>query len=529
MSRSSAFAWLMVVLVGCSSCEGRRDGAWGTPPERPVHAEVAPQLAAAPSSTLCVMPVRDGAPTAADIGQAFRMVTEIQMFPGRPEPWIGALNRHGEWTIDASGRYAPYDGLAPASPFAKPTFISEPDGRLVGVRDWRLLAVAPKEAGFREIHRFLQTDDTEPMIALARLTRDDLTLISAASDVQVLDGERLAGWPEAAQMRRAGIGRFVQVFDIPSARATLFEDAQGGLAVRYDGGRWAALGRLLRGRLDWQIEYVRSVEFAARSGVALVSTNERYLALDLSNGLGPAARLTPLGDVDKNPDGRGELIFVAQGAGEIISYRDRAPNTPPLWRRLTPNGFVAVCGSTPRLRRSGAYVLASPVDLPGRPGFAFVSDHGVSIYENGRIRDAVGEAGDVGWYARIVALPGLGRTFVVSDGGLFELDRSDVIRRLAGPFVTGGLPSPSIAESPGMDAALVLAKNGLFAVRRSGRIEKAPGGEQLRPDFGANFLGEIPVSHDQLLRANNALYLVVTKSSPRWTLCRRAAGPPRPE
>ena len=114
---------------------------------------------------------------------------------------------------------------------------------------------------------------------------------------------------------------------------------------------------------------------------------------------------------------------------------------------------------------------------------------------------------------------------MVSDGGLFELRADGAIRRLPAPFVTGGLPSPAIAESPGNRAVLVLAQDGLFAIRAEGHMERVPGGQALRPGFIKAFLGEIPVSRDQFLLASNALYLVVGTSSPRWTPCRAATHP----
>lgn len=58
---------------------------------------------AAPSEAgdLCVVPVENGTPTAADLGQTWRMVSAVNMIPGIPRPIIGPpLDREGVWTID---------------------------------------------------------------------------------------------------------------------------------------------------------------------------------------------------------------------------------------------------------------------------------------------------------------------------------------------------------------------------------------------------------------------------------------------
>ena len=66
------------------------------------------------NTRLCVVPVRDGTPTTADVSNAWRMVFKVLMLPGVPRPVIYPLNRGGVWTIDEHCRYVPFGGEFPA-------------------------------------------------------------------------------------------------------------------------------------------------------------------------------------------------------------------------------------------------------------------------------------------------------------------------------------------------------------------------------------------------------------------------------
>lgn len=100
---------------------------------------------------LCVVPVRDGTPTAADVGNAWRMVFKVLMLPGVPRPVIYPLNRRGVWTIDEHRRYVPFGGAFPASFFDH--YARDPaTRRIAGVSSFHgLFVIDPGETQFTRI------------------------------------------------------------------------------------------------------------------------------------------------------------------------------------------------------------------------------------------------------------------------------------------------------------------------------------------------------------------------------------------
>ncbi len=65
------------------------------------------------SSPLCLVPVKHGKPTKADIYQSFRLTSKVVAVRGLARPIIFPLNRGGVWTIDAAGAFVPFGGGFP--------------------------------------------------------------------------------------------------------------------------------------------------------------------------------------------------------------------------------------------------------------------------------------------------------------------------------------------------------------------------------------------------------------------------------
>ena len=69
--------------------------------------------AALAQDRFCIVPVKDGAPTEADVGNTWRMVNNSFRIPGLPMPVFTPVNRQGEWTIDEERRFVRYRGPFP--------------------------------------------------------------------------------------------------------------------------------------------------------------------------------------------------------------------------------------------------------------------------------------------------------------------------------------------------------------------------------------------------------------------------------
>src|SRR5487761_2203830 len=95
-------------------------------PQR-LHAEIA-------AARFCVVPVKNGEPTEADVGQTWRISSNSFRIPGLPAIVFTPTNRHGWWTIDAERRLAPYAGPYPHSYLDKNKWVVEPwSSRVVAI------------------------------------------------------------------------------------------------------------------------------------------------------------------------------------------------------------------------------------------------------------------------------------------------------------------------------------------------------------------------------------------------------------
>ncbi|MNS51253.1 hypothetical protein D3C86_823610 [compost metagenome] len=471
-----------------------------------------------------MMPVRDGRPTKADVDLAFRMTSSVDMIPGVARPWFLALNRGGEWTIDEAGRYVPFDGLTPRNVFSL-NYVVEGDGRVVGLdREHRVLALDPGDAGFRMLLQLEQGPLWRPSVT--RLPRAGVTLVTSKGGVRRLVGDRLEPWAEGKAMVAAGVADLYEIHDLAVFGAALFVGAGGAMAVRFDDGRWTRLpalnGNTPRG-LSWG-EYVREVTPAPASGAALIDTDRRHIALRFPGSDGAPVSADTLARFPDTMDAEGEKIFVASGPGEILRFRQINPDDAPIWSRLTSSGFEDIQGAF-ALRRGGEFIFGRPEAVPSRGWMVFASQDSIVVYDGHRMKPLAASASDVvGSLPRLIDVPGLDRVLISGDRGLFELDHDRSLRKLVVPFQTGGLPGPLIAPAPHARQVVVVAADGLFAFQADRTVARIPGGENVRVSFGDEILGEIPVSHDLLIRTGNALHLVVNKGSSRWPTCIAASG-----
>ena len=104
------------------------------------------------SPRFCIVPIGDGVPTAADVGQAWRITNVSFGIPGLPSLVFTPQNRGGQWTIDANRRLVPYVGPFPRTFFDRGQWALEPwSSRVVAVTTFGGVSfLKPGTAGFKE-------------------------------------------------------------------------------------------------------------------------------------------------------------------------------------------------------------------------------------------------------------------------------------------------------------------------------------------------------------------------------------------
>lgn len=471
----------------------------------------------AEAADACLTPVLDGRPTQADVGQAFRMVSNVAVLPGDDRPWLQAYNRRGQWTIDAEGRYVPFPG-PDAGGFGL-TFVNEATtGRNIAAHDGALL-VADRTRGFTPLAK---VSDDHDWPALLRAERLDLTLVMTRDAVLRLRGDVVEPWAERSQVGGAG---HVQAFDLPALRAILFATSDGALKVRQDDGRWSTVGSLLHdGHRDY-VEKVRGGETGATALLqmrSLQGPSDRLLALTRMGQDGPF-RLVEAGRVDHSRDHSGPQVLYASGADEVLKFEQPDPGAEPRWSRLTREGYRPIPGGLAP-SRDGDFPRLFPTDLPRRRAVAFETDRGLALYRDGTMRLIPNPTPEgLGRLPKVVDLPTIDRTLVLATRGLFELTADDRLVRVEAPFSTGGLPRPEIFEDTRRGQAVIHAPEGLFTLDRKGVFRRVPGPAPREMSYD-EYVVTLAVSGDHLLKLDNALWLLVSPASPRWAACAKPAG-----
>lgn len=171
------------------------------------------------SSPLCLVTVKNGEPTAADVYESFRMTWKVVAVRGLDRPIIFPLNRGGVWTIDAAGVYVPFGGDFPNH--AQNEYASNTStGDVIGV-SWEL-GVFKLRAGDTRFER-LYAADGKPFVhpfSAAYVARLGGTVISDNSGLFLL---RPSGQVEQLYWDTRVGGRSPgRVFDLPELKLLLF-------------------------------------------------------------------------------------------------------------------------------------------------------------------------------------------------------------------------------------------------------------------------------------------------------------------
>jgi hypothetical protein len=229
------------------------------------------------------------------------MVSSTHTFPGFDQPWIFALNRGGQWTIDAEGRYAVFPGSDVTDLFEITHVAEQRSSRVIAAVDGDLWLLDRSGGGFS----LLPTEGYgQRWASMLRVERLDLTLVMTLGQILRLSGNRLEPWDETAEVVGAGFAKET-AFDLPGLRAVLFTTGSGDLRIRRDDGRWFTLGNLSR---NGDVERIERLEQSPSGRTAL---------LRMRGSKGPASRYLA---VMASQDGTFRLL----DAGQIGSAPGRA-------------------------------------------------------------------------------------------------------------------------------------------------------------------------------------------------------------
>ncbi|WP_146260158.1 hypothetical protein [Rhizobium tubonense] len=195
------------------------------------------------SSPLCLIPVKNGEPTKADVYQSFRLTSKVVTVSGLGRPIIFPLNRGGVWTINAAGAFVPFGGDFP-NHYQDEYATDTSTGDVVGV-SWKLgvFRLRPGETQFERLYAADGKPFVHPVSA-AYVARLGGTAISDNSGLYLL---RPSGQVEQLYWdTRIGGKSPGRVFDLPELKLLLFT-AEGYIYARDDRGNLTVFDRGFEG------------------------------------------------------------------------------------------------------------------------------------------------------------------------------------------------------------------------------------------------------------------------------------------
>ena len=474
-----------------------------------------PASAATYDPRFCIVPVKDGVPTGADVGEAWRITDTAFSIPGLPSLVFTPQNRGGQWTIDANRRLVPYTGLFPHTFFDRGQWVLEPwSSRVVAATTFRGISfLKPGAVGFEEF----DNGRKGPFLGVYVLPRRRLTVVTSSTRGPLIAGEReLTPWLSAVEMAAHNVHGIYSILDAPSLNAAIVLDLDGNVHVLTDDDQWFQVSTLSRDDhgIVFDAPGSKGALYVAGSSVLFVHR------VDDSSGFhfqADTLRSTPA-------FGAGWVFPVAKLSGQVLTFAGGGLfDYHKRWRRLTPTGFEDIPGGDIGLPNPETFPYGRIEDLSSISRTLIEGRDGLFLYDGEKITPVVGaERRIIGKLPWVYDLPSIGHVIVVTTSGMFELTRDVALVPLSMPFPADGLPGPQIADWPESRVALVSTHIGLFTLDADLKATPIFGGDNvgfggLNPATGVN-----PATGEMVLTGSRALFLAVDAQRSHDDTCQKA-------
>lgn len=475
---------------------------------------------ASASEHLCMVAVKNGRPTPADIGQVHRMVSSVDVIPHLSQPYIQPLNRGGRWTVDQEGTFRPFQGIFPTRGLESDRqWIVDGSGRVVGANNTDLFVIDPPDDAFRHL---LSLDDVDAghMWQLEYEAHSGVVYLSTSRDLYELRGDALVRSPYASEASELGLGLVFPPHYLPSLDAHIFETRSRKFALRYREGAWRIV-HTLRCE-DGCRNYLPEIVDLKSENLVVVKTAKELFAIDVSNPQDP--------HVTEIYWDRGNIgsMRLSSETGAFLIHDDEVflrlsadPRFPSVSRddswllRVTRDGVRPVSGEkiVPDMPSAGTRSIYVPgfLDLPGRGQALVLAKEGLALFDGDAVR-LIPDSGpnQLGPWPRPIILRSVDRVVIVSTKGIYELTKENRLVRLETPFEATGYPPPKFVDAPHIGVAIILSKDGAYTLNQQGEFQHVPGGDAVELGWLTRGLAVLPKSGDVLIQGKNALHLLRT-------------------
>ena len=460
----------------------------------------------------CVVPVKDGVATAADVDQAWRITNIRFQIPGLPSLVFTPGNRRGQWTIDANRRLVPYAGSFPHSYIDRGHWVREPwSSRIVAFTYGAPptgggVSVMAPGSGFEKI-----ADGAFHDIAI--LPRRKVTVATTNTGSSMIVGDHgLTPWLSGEQMEAHDIHGIYSLHDAPFLNATVVIDLDRRVYVLTDNDEWYRVGALDKK------DYGRLLDAPGSQGELLAAN---YGVLFIRKDLGRR----PFGAsvLDGGKAFGASLPFkVSSLFGQVLTYSNGLLGYGRGWRRLTSSGFETIPGGDVGVPRSDASA-AQIHDLPTIGRTLIEGFDGLFLYDGKTFSPVSGaERKVIGNYPVAYDLPSIHRIVVISETGIFELTKEGNLAAVNTPFPAERPFMQTISDWPEAGVGLISTRSGLFILDADLVAKPIQGGDAVEELPGYSpFTGVNLSTGEMVLTGRRALFLAVDTDLSHDDACRK--------
>jgi hypothetical protein len=289
-----------------------------------------------PGPRFCIVPIKDGGPTAADVGEAWRITNVSFRIPGLPSLVFTPQNRGGQWTIDANRRLVPYVGPFPHTFFDRGQWVLEPwSSRVVAVTTFGGVSfLKPGATGFKDF----DNGRAGPFFGVYVLPRHKLTVVTCSKGSPLIAGEReLTPWLFPQEMAAHDVHGVHSVQDAPSLKAAIVLDLDRNVHVLTDDDERFKVGTLSKDDHGIVVDAPGS-----KGALYVASTSVLFI-----HKVGDPRRTQFRADILRSTPafGAGSVFPVTKLFGQVLTFAGGGLfDFHKRWRRLTPSGFKDIDG-----------------------------------------------------------------------------------------------------------------------------------------------------------------------------------------
>ncbi len=457
------------------------------------------------AARFCVVPVQNGEPTEADVGQTWRISSNNFRIPGLPAIVFTPTNRRGWWTIDAERRLVPYAGPYPHSYLDQNKWVLEPWSSRVVAITWGG-GVSVLRPGTNHFEEFEGTafPHGRNFNSVQLLPRRKLTVVASGKGIPlVVEENSLRPWLSREELAAHGIRGIFTLHESPSLAATVIRDFDSRIHLLTDNGRWLEVGAL--DNRDYG-----PVFDALDAGAALVLGAKSVMLIRKNSGTPATYSAERLLTTDANGAGMRystsrlfHQVLIYDTGGGFFDFHSR-------WRRLGTHGFEDVPGGNTGIPPSTYSPYGRIQDLPTLGKTLMEGKDGLFLYDGHSITPVIGGSrARIGELPRVYDLPSIKRVVLSTRNGLFELGADGKLIELPMPFPTRGLPQATVKDWPESKVALISTRDGLFVLDETLQASPVSNGKLVELNFLGFANGTNPGTGEMVLTAKRGLYLAV--------------------